>query len=94
MNRPYKSYEGVAFGPGFLCGTAGIWCKRGFARRILAARIRPTLGSTCNFWPIILGTRHELLVTGYSLKTQTSNQQRETVFSFGPLYFWGNWDLM
>ncbi len=51
-------YEGITSMPAFLCGISGMRWQRGFSRRILAARIRPPLGSTCNFMPIIFGTRH------------------------------------
>jgi hypothetical protein len=55
-NRPYGSYEGVAFGPAFLCGIPWIAAEGGFYPPILAAPIGPSLGSTWRFFRIIFGT--------------------------------------
>jgi hypothetical protein len=43
---------------GFLCGNPGMRREWAFSRRILAAGVGPTLGSTWEFIPIIFGTRH------------------------------------
>ncbi len=50
--RFLDAHEGVALVPAFLCGTPGKRSKGTFTRRILAARIGPTLGSTGEFIPI------------------------------------------
>ncbi len=47
--------------PGFLCGNPGMLQERFFPRRILAARIGPTLGSKWEFIILIFGTYHQVV---------------------------------
>ncbi len=59
MNRPYGSYEGVAFGLAFLCGIARIATEGGFCPPILAAHIGRGLGSTGRLIRIFFEAQHQ-----------------------------------